>query len=230
MGWTSVDWDGESWAEAERAAEKMVFRSPLFVARSAGFLALHAANRATKSLRHNGIAETRFTERTLATQARVQIDVPPEVVYSRVSDVAGMGRWSPENTGATFPHADGTDIHVGTIFHGHNKRGRLRWTTRCRVTEATPGECFSFDVEAIGPSGKPLIPFSIATWTYRFEPAAADATTVTEEWRIGPYPPAIIAVARRLREDDLDALELQSRNLRITLNNLKRVLEADAAS
>ena len=71
--------------------------------------------------------------RTLTVSGSVVIAADPESVYDHVSDPTRMGESSPENLGAS-----GADLrdgaYMGMVFDGHNKRGAIRWTTRCRPT------------------------------------------------------------------------------------------------
>lgn len=94
--------------------------------------------------------------RTLVVSDSLVIAATPAALYDRISRPALMGRWSPENLGATLRSADakpggeaggeaGGDedgarrTEVGDVFDGRNKRGPVRWTTRCTVTVADPG-------------------------------------------------------------------------------------------
>jgi hypothetical protein len=96
----------------------------------------------------------------------------PATVYTLVSDVTRMGRWSPETTSCRW--LDGADgPAVGARFRGTNRHRALRWTTTCTVTAADPGREFAFDVDFAG--------LPIAHWAYRFEPAPGGCT-VTEAW------------------------------------------------
>ena len=85
--------------------------------------------------------------RVMSVSDSIVVALDPAAVYAQVSDPTRMGRWSPENTGATVP-AGG--VAAGTVFEGHNKRGPVRWTTRCVVLAAEPGARFTFRVEAMG--------------------------------------------------------------------------------
>jgi uncharacterized protein YndB with AHSA1/START domain len=163
--------------------------------------------------------------RDMSVQDSVVIDgVAPEEVYDLVSDPSRMGRWSPENLGATVAEA-GRPAYVGMSFVGANKRGRIRWHTKCTVTAADPGERFAFRVHAIG-RRVPLIPGSIATWEYRFEPVA-DGTRVTEIWTDGRrgWPDAVAARFDRLATGGKLFSEFQRRNIARTLTRLKADLE-----
>jgi uncharacterized protein YndB with AHSA1/START domain len=100
-------------------------------------------------------------------EVSIEIAAAPERVWDELTDITQMGRWSPECVrcewlgGATTPQ-------VGARFRGHNKRGRLRWSSVATVTQADRPRHFAFDVY---PSGM--------RWGYRFEPTSA-GTQVTE--------------------------------------------------
>ena len=102
---------------------------------------------------------------------RIHIDASPGAVYDLVADVARMGEWSPEATGAVRAPAA---LSAGDRFIGSNRRGPIRWYTQCTVLRADRGDVFAFDVDA-GP-----IPLS--RWTYTFTEAPAGGTVVTETW------------------------------------------------
>ncbi|MZG02561.1 SRPBCC family protein, partial [Streptomyces sp. SID5614] len=73
--------------------------------------------------------------RTMSVAESIVIDASPALVYAQLSDPTAMGRWSPENRGATV-QGERRDAYVGMVFEGRNKRGAARWTTRCTVTAA----------------------------------------------------------------------------------------------
>jgi uncharacterized protein YndB with AHSA1/START domain len=91
----------------------------------------------------------------------VRVAAAPETVWELVSDVTRMGEWSPETRrcrwvgGASAPA-------VGAHFVGTNHNRLWRWSTRCRVTEAVPGESFAFDVSFAG--------LPVAAWRYDIRP------------------------------------------------------------
>ncbi|MGP5920728.1 SRPBCC family protein [Brachybacterium alimentarium] len=120
--------------------------------------------------------------RIMQVQDSVVVAAEAMELYEQIADPSQMGRWSPENTGASVP-SPGRPATVGMTFIGSNHRGKARWVTSCTVTEADPGKRFAFDVTAIGPT-KPLLKGSIATWAYTFEPVEG-GTRVTETWTDG---------------------------------------------
>lgn len=105
-------------------------------------------------------------------RAETTIKADPAKVWELVTDLPRMGEWSPENTGGRW--LDGTtSARVGARFRGTNRRGPLRWSTTVKVTEATPGERFAFDVT--------YGPVEISRWSYTLS-ADSDTCRVVEEW------------------------------------------------
>lgn len=175
--------------------------------------------------------------RTFTVSRSTLVEASPSSVYEQVSRPAQMGRWSPENLGASVPGGD-RPATVGMVFEGHNKRGPFRWTTRCTVTRADPGTCFAFRVHAIGLK-RPRLRGPIATWEYRFEPAAAEgsaatgsatrpATTVTETWTDDrrSWPTFVANAFDRVATRGSTFARFQAGNIERTLRNLKRELES----
>jgi len=155
------------------------------------------------------------------------LGVEPDVVYAAVSDVRQMGRWSPENTGATVPHP-GRPLPEGAAFVGTNRRGRARWSTRCLVTHAEPGRRFSFVVGEIG-LRRPVLRGRIARWDWRFDPVV-DGTIVTETWTDGRlrWPDRLAAGFDRVVTGGRTFPEFQRRNIARTLARLKADFEDEA--
>lgn len=108
----------------------------------------------------------------------VHIDASPDLVWSLVSDVTRIGRYSPETFEAEW--LDGaTGPAVGAKFRGHvkrNEKGPTYWTT-CTVVASDPGQEFAFGV------GKPDKPLNV--WRYHLEPAG-DGTDITESFTLTP--------------------------------------------
>lgn len=110
-------------------------------------------------------------ENGMTDQMAIVIDAPVQRLWDLVTDVTGMGRWSPENRrGHWLGGAVGPE--VGAWFIGVNRIGPSVWATPCEVTVATPLEHFEFRVPIVGPR-----------WGYRLEPSG-NSTLVTEyrEW------------------------------------------------
>ncbi|MFS8204145.1 SRPBCC family protein [Streptomyces sp. CWNU-52B] len=163
--------------------------------------------------------------RTFTVARDILVEAAPSTVYAELSRPAQMGRWSPENLGASVPGGD-EPAHVGMVFEGHNKRGGFRWTTRCTVTAADPGSRFAFRVHAIGLK-QPRLKAPIATWEYRFE-AEGDGTRVTETWTDDrrSWPTLVANAFDRMATGGKTFAAFQVGNIDRTLRNLKRELEA----
>lgn len=162
--------------------------------------------------------------REMTVSDSVVVAATPEELYRQISDPRQMPRWSPENTGARVddPAAPAT---IGMEFIGNNKRGPVRWVTRCVVTAADPGKRFAFDVRVFG-FGVPVLPFRIATWEYRFEPVEG-GTRVTETWTDGRrrWPDAVAKRFDRVATGGLSFADFQKKNIAKTLRNLKADFE-----
>ncbi|MGW5639586.1 SRPBCC family protein [Streptomyces sp. NPDC003832] len=167
--------------------------------------------------------------RRFTVSSSIVVDVAPDVVYRAVSRPQEMGRWSPENLGTTADSAAGPAV-VGGSFVGRNKRGPFRWVTRCTVTAAEPGRRFAFRVHAIG-LGKPRLPGPIASWEYRFEPAG-EGTLVTETWTDDrrAWPTFVANAFDRVVTSGRTFADFQTRNIEVTLRNLKRELERETGA
>ena len=102
----------------------------------------------------------------------IEVAAPADRVWELVSDLPGMGRFSPENAGGSWL-AGAAGPGVGVAFRGRNRSGLRRWSTRSTVTACTPGRVFAFDVTAVG--------LPAAVWSYTVEPTEAGCR-LTETW------------------------------------------------
>ena len=150
-------------------------------------------------------------------------------LYEQISDPTRMGTWSPENRGATV-RDERAEAYVGMVFDGRNKRGRFRWTTRCTVTQADPGKVFEFRVHTIGLK-TPLVKGAIATWQYRFDEVEG-GTRVTETWTDGrrSWPDFVANSFDRIATGGKTFADFQRGNIRKTLSNLKKSVEAEGTA
>jgi hypothetical protein len=146
-------------------------------------------------------------------EVSLRIAAPPGRVYEIVTDIAQMGRLSPECTGGKW--LDGaTGPAVGARFKGSNKRGIARWSTTNKVVEADPGKAFSFETQQSG-----------ACWTYRMEPDD-DGTLVTESWRLYKERPLVAKLFARFALGGAEDHDDEVRGgMRATLERLKSVAE-----
>jgi uncharacterized protein YndB with AHSA1/START domain len=146
--------------------------------------------------------------------ASIDIAAPPEQVYDLIADVARVGEFSPEATGARGASAAPTQ---GEKFWGFNKRGPWRWFTRCTVREAHRGRRFSFDVD--------FPPMPVSRWTYDIEPTDTGCR-VTETWndrREGPIAAPITWIGGIIIPGP--RADHNQRNIETTLQRLKAAAE-----
>jgi uncharacterized protein YndB with AHSA1/START domain len=150
----------------------------------------------------------------LSDEVSLRIAAPPEQVYDIVTDVAGMGRLSPECTGGRW--LDGaTGPAVGAKFKGSNKRGIARWSTTNTVVAASPGEEFSFETKDSG-----------TRWTYRMQ-ADGDGTIVTESRAAFTERPLLAKVFSTLLLGGIEDHDDEMRaGMQATLERLKAVAES----
>lgn len=149
-----------------------------------------------------------------ADEVSLRIDAPTDRIYAIVTDIAQMGRLSPECTGGKWL-GGATGPTVGAVFKGTNKRGPARWSTKNKVIEADPGRAFSFQTQQSG-----------TQWTYRLEPDG-DGTVVTESRAAFKDRPRVGKLFTKafLGGEDGHSDELRE-GMRATLERLKAVAEA----
>lgn len=147
----------------------------------------------------------------------MRIAAPPEQLYDLITDVANMGRWSPECTGGKW--LDGASgPAVGARFKGSNRHGPVRWSTHCEVTKAERGRAFEWQVRESG-----------MRWGYRFEPDG-DATVVTEYREKTRETPFYVKAVQRSGLIGRDRDRLMVDGMRDTLTRLKEAAEASVGS
>ena len=109
----------------------------------------------------------------------ISIDVAADahVVWSTVTDLPGMGKFSPENIGGRWVKGS-TGPALGARFRGANRNGRKQWETKVKVVECVLDRLFTFDVRT---------PFGVrvSRWSYVITPTETGCR-LTENWyRVG---------------------------------------------
>lgn len=102
----------------------------------------------------------------------VDVAAPSDRVWALVSDLPGMGAFSPENTGGAWA-GGATGPAVGAVFRGTNAQGSRTWSTRSKVVRCEPGRAFAFEVSSVG--------LPVAQWSYELVETPTGCT-VTETW------------------------------------------------
>ena len=143
----------------------------------------------------------------------VEISAAPATVYGLITDLDAMSEIAEET--ARMRWAKGDAAAPGAVFKGTNRNGWRRWTTKCTITDAAPGERFAFNVSHTG------VP--VSRWQYDIL-ATGEGCTVTEStWdrRPGWYKkPAELATGVSNREG------VNADHIQATLQRLKRRAEA----
>ena len=127
-----------------------------------------------------------------ATGARVEVEIvigtDAGQVWDLITDVARIGEWSPECTGASWLGGTGPQPgagpQAGARFEGYNEfGGGFTSTTTCVVTEAARPAVFEYRV--LDPTGNVESPGS--TWRYELQPGAEPGqTSVRQTFVHGP--------------------------------------------
>src|SRR5688572_21831548 len=91
-----------------------------------------------------------------------EVAADPLTVWSMVTNLPGMGEFSPENIGGRWVNG-ATGPAVGAEFRGTNRNGAKLWHTKVRVVACETGRLFTFDVRT---------PFGVrvSRWSYVITP------------------------------------------------------------
>jgi polyketide cyclase/dehydrase/lipid transport protein len=148
-----------------------------------------------------------------SAQAEVSIDASPDSVYALVTDLSTLASLAEEARAMEWRKGDAAG--PGAVFKGHNRNGIFRWSTKCTVTDAEPGQVFAFDVRYLG------VP--VARW--RYDIAGADGgCRVTE--RTWDHRPGWFSKTAWIGTGVRDRDAANSEHIKLTLQRLKEKAEA----
>ncbi len=108
---------------------------------------------------------------TAALEADIEIEAPPEQMWTVVSDLARMGEWSPECRRVIV---FGTP-REGAHLVGFNRRRWVAWPTNSRIVRYEPGWAIAWKVIS-----------NRSTWTYELEPIDGGGTRLIERRDMPP--------------------------------------------
>jgi Polyketide cyclase / dehydrase and lipid transport len=149
-----------------------------------------------------------------ADSVSLRIAASPARIYDIVTDIAQMGRLSPECTGGRWL-GGATGPSVGARFKGSNRRGLARWSTTNEVVAAEPSRAFAFETQQSG-----------TRWSYLLEPDG-DGTLVTEARAAFKDRPLLARVYSALALGGVADHDQEMRDgMLATLERLKVVAEA----
>ena len=142
-------------------------------------------------------------------QDTVDIDAPPERVWSLVTDLPRMASWSPQVV-RTFVRGP---VQRGTHAVNLNRRGLLVWPTRSKVVVFEPHREFAFRVRENG-----------TIWAFVLEPTTAGTRLVQE--RRAPH--GLKPISTRLQDAVLGGVDTFTGELREGMRETLERIKADA--
>lgn len=143
----------------------------------------------------------------------IDIDVPPVRVWSLVSDLGRMSRWSPQVV-KTFVR--GRPIQLGTRMININRRGPLVWPTQSKVVRFEPHQEIAFRVKD-----------NFTIWSFALEPNGAGGTTLTQRREAPDGVSNISRVATEKALGGMASFQVElAEGMRETLTKIKADAEA----
>lgn len=144
-------------------------------------------------------------------EASIQIDAPPARVWSLVSDLTHMRRWSPQNR---FTVVFGGVTRNGAKFISLNRRGLLVWPTQGMVVEYEAPRRIAFRIKE-----------NWTIWSYTLEPTQTGGTRLVAR-REAPQGISDLSVALTSRV--LGGVDSFTAELRAGLEETLAKIKADA--
>ena len=145
-------------------------------------------------------------------EATIEIDAPPKAVWSLVSDLRNMSRWSPQ-CAKTFLRGE---TAVGTKAVNINRRGLLVWPTQSKIVRLEPEQEIAFRVKE-----------NYTIWSYSLEPLADGRTRLTSRREA---PQGISDVSVRLTRVALGGVSTFTAELQEGMQQTLQRIKADAES
>ena len=97
-----------------------------------------------------------------------EIDTPPDVVWSVVSDITRIGEWSPECHSCSWD--PGQQPGPGATFTGHNRHGDKEWSNQSTIVGWEPAERIAWEVRLVGRARELLGDNPFSRWGFELEP------------------------------------------------------------
>ncbi len=96
----------------------------------------------------------------------IETTAPPVKVWSLVSDLTRMARWSPQ---VMKTIVRGGPVHLGTKALNINRRGALVWPTRSKVVRFEPHRDFAIRIKD-----------NLTIWSFTLEPLEDGGTRIIQ--------------------------------------------------
>ena len=142
-------------------------------------------------------------------EATIEIDAPPAKVWSLVSDLRNMARWSPQVV-KTFVKAP---VGEGSKMFNINRRKLLVWPTQAKVVRFVPEQEIAFRVKE-----------NFTIWSYSLEPTATGTRLVARR----EAPQGISDVSVNLTKAALGGVDAFTTELQQGMGETLAKIKADA--
>jgi uncharacterized protein YndB with AHSA1/START domain len=142
----------------------------------------------------------------------IEVDASPARVWSLVSDVRRMARWSPQ-VQRTFVRGGGA-AQLGTRTVNVNRRGLLVWPTQAKVVRFEPHREIALRIKE-----------NFTIWSFLLEPTDAGGTRITQRRET---PQGISSVSHRLTDAVLGGQEQFTAELRDGMRQTLARIKAEA--
>jgi uncharacterized protein YndB with AHSA1/START domain len=141
----------------------------------------------------------------------ITIDAAPERVWSLVSDLGRMSRWSPQ---VVRTIVWGRPIRLGTKMINVNRRGPLVWPTQTRVVRFEPREQIAFRVKD-----------NFTIWSFTLASDGAGGTVLTQRREA---PDGISPMSRTLTDAVLGGVASFQTELGVGMRETLAKIKVDA--
>lgn len=142
----------------------------------------------------------------------IEVAAPPVKVWSLVSDLRRMSRWSPQ-VARTFVRGGGP-VELGSRMVNVNRRGLLVWPTQSKVVRFEPHREIAFRVKD-----------NFTIWSFTLEETPAGGTTITQRREA---PQGVSDISRRLTNAVLGGVPSFQDELRVGMRQTLAGIKADA--
>ncbi len=141
----------------------------------------------------------------------IDIDAPPVRVWSLVSDLGRMSKWSPQVVKTIVRERP---IRLGTTMVNINRSGLLVWPTRSKVVRFEPQREIAFRIRD-----------NTTIWSFTLIDNGAGGTTLTQRREA---PRGISDISRKLTDRFMGGVEDFQRELGVGMRQTLVRIKADA--
>jgi hypothetical protein len=141
----------------------------------------------------------------------IDVDATPERVWSLVTDLPRMARWSPQVVRTVV--RGGGPVQLGTRAVNVNRKGVLVWPTRSKVVRFEPHRDFAFRIKD-----------NYTVWSFLLEPTGTGTRVVQRR----EAPDGTSAISDTLVRRVLGGQESFQSELRAGMRRTLRGIKADA--